>query len=143
MTDITIAYEPFADADTRRFITEGVDMFNVAATGLGDYAPVNVVLRSAHGDIHGGALGFVWGRWLQVTALWVSSSLRGQGHGRGLVAAIEAHALRHGAVGVALETYSFQARDFYEKQGYGVCGQIEDYPPGHIKYFLKKPLAAG
>lgn len=143
MDTATIIYEPFVDADTRRFITEGVDMFNVAATGLADYAPVNLVVRGPHGDIGGGLLGFVWGGWLQVTALWVSTPLRGAGFGGRLLAAAEGHALHHGAVGAALETYSFQAREFYEKQGYAVVGQIDGYPPGHTKYFLAKPLGQG
>ncbi len=140
MDDVAIVYEPFADADTQRFITDGVDMFNVAATGMPEYAPVNVVIRGPRGDIRGGVLGFVWRGWLQVTALWVSSSLRGQGFGARLLAMAEDEAVRQGAAGAALETYSFQARGFYEKQGYGVRGAIEGYPPGHTKYFLSKSL---
>jgi hypothetical protein len=41
-----------------------------------------------------------------------------------------------------LETHSFQARPFYEKCGYKVFGTLEDYPPGHAKFFLRKRLAA-
>jgi hypothetical protein len=37
-----------------------------------------------------------------------------------------------------LDTFSFQARPFYEKLGYEVFGQLEDYPRGHSRYFLQK-----
>jgi hypothetical protein len=39
-----------------------------------------------------------------------------------------------------LETYSFQARPFYERLGYEVFTTIDEYPPGHAKFFLKKAL---
>ena len=37
-----------------------------------------------------------------------------------------------------LETTSFQARPFYEKMGYEVFAELEDQPPGHTCYYLKK-----
>ncbi|MDB5536981.1 MAG: Acetyltransferase family protein, partial [Devosia sp.] len=43
-------------------------------------------------------------------------------------------------VGIWLDTFSFQARPFYEKLGYSVFGTIPDYPPGGARYFLSKTL---
>jgi ribosomal protein S18 acetylase RimI-like enzyme len=39
---------------------------------------------------------------------------------------------------VWLDTFSFQARGFYEKLGYTVFGEIENHPPGHSRFFLRK-----
>ncbi|MGC6728099.1 hypothetical protein ACP0GO_26835, partial [Escherichia coli] len=39
-----------------------------------------------------------------------------------------------------LDTYSFQARGFYEKLGYTVFGTIDDFPPGHQRFFGRKRL---
>ena len=41
-----------------------------------------------------------------------------------------------------LDTLSFQARPFYEKLGYRVYGQLEDFPAGsgHTRYYLTKTL---
>jgi ribosomal protein S18 acetylase RimI-like enzyme len=50
----------------------------------------------------------------------------------------EAEAVRRKCVGAWLDTYSFQARGFYERLGYTVLGEIADYPPGHTRYFMKK-----
>lgn len=45
-----------------------------------------------------------------------------------------------GYTGVFLDTFSFQARPFYKRQGYRVFGSIEDHPPGHARQFLMKRL---
>lgn len=41
-----------------------------------------------------------------------------------------------------VDTFSFQARGFYEKLGYTVFGQL-DYPPEHRRFFLEKRLSPG
>ncbi len=51
-------------------------------------------------------------------------------------------AARRGCRYAWLDAFSFQARGFYEKLGYTVLGTLEDSPPGHSRYFLKKNLAA-
>ena len=43
-------------------------------------------------------------------------------------------------VGVRLDTWGFQAKPFYEKQGYEVFGVLEDHPPGETEYLLAKRL---
>ena len=51
---------------------------------------------------------------------------------------MEQYAQSKGISNYHLETTSFQALPFYQKQGYEVFGQLPDMPPGHISYFLKK-----
>jgi hypothetical protein len=41
---------------------------------------------------------------------------------------------------VHLDTMSFQALPFYQKQGYTVFGILEDLPEGHRRYYLRKDL---
>jgi GNAT superfamily N-acetyltransferase len=141
MATVRIGFEPFIDDATRRFIVDGVDYYNIAATGLPDYAPVNFVLRGERGDVLGGVLGQLWGGWLQLAYVWVAEAARGAGHGTRLIEEAEAYAHSRGAVGAAAETHSFQARPFYERLGYEVFGTLDGYPPGHVKFFLKKELA--
>ena len=138
-----IEFEPFIDEAARQFIVNGLDMHNIAATALPDYCPVNFVLRGERGDVLGGLLGLVWGHWLHVTTLWVAEPARGLGHGTRLLENAEAYARERGAVGVTLETHSFQARPFYERLGYEVFGALEDCPRRHVKFYLRKRLAAG
>jgi hypothetical protein len=48
--------------------------------------------------------------------------------------------VQRGCQYVWLDTYSFQARPFYEKLGYRVFGQLPDHPPGHTRFFMFKTL---
>lgn len=41
-----------------------------------------------------------------------------------------------------VETLSFQAIGFYLKSGYQVFAQLDDKPPGHTWYYLKKELGS-
>jgi GNAT superfamily N-acetyltransferase len=83
--------------------------------------------------------GTYWG-WLYVEILWLDARARGRGLGARLMAMAEQEAQRRGCRGAHLDTMSFQALPFYERMGYTVFGVLEDLPPGHRRYFLKKKL---
>jgi len=86
----------------------------------------------------GGILGEIkWG-WLHIDGLWVDESLRRDGWGTRLLGTMEQYARSQGITNYHLETTSFQALPFYQKQGYEVFGQLPDMPPGHVSYFLRK-----
>ncbi len=140
MSELRVDFEPFIDGETRQFINDGVNNHNIAVTGIPGYFPANFVLRSERGDVLGGLLGFIWGSWLHVGMLWVSELVRGQGHGSRLLDAAEAYARDRRCVAVFLDTYSFQARPFYERQGYICFATLPDQPPGHERHFMQKPL---
>ncbi|MFK3890498.1 GNAT family N-acetyltransferase [Sphingomonas sp. NPDC079357] len=113
---------------------------NDAAAGPTERHKVALVLR----DEAGSAIGGLWAeasyRWLFVKYLALPPEARGKGQGRALMLAAEAEARRLGCVGIWLDTFSFQARGFYEKLGYDVFGQIDDYPPGEARFFLSKRI---
>jgi GNAT superfamily N-acetyltransferase len=108
-----------------------------------DARPVALLLKDpASGEVVGGLWGrTAWG-WLHMDTLYVPEALRGAGIGAALVRRAEEEAVRRGCRGAWLDTFSFQARGFYERLGYRVFGTIENQPPGHARHFLQKPLAA-
>jgi ribosomal protein S18 acetylase RimI-like enzyme len=124
-------------------VVDHLDAYNIAVTGLGEYSPVNLFLRDRGDEVLGGLLGGVWGGVLFVRILWISETLRGQGHGRRLLEAAERRAVERGCRHVFLDSFSFQAPGFYEKQGYQVYARAEDWPVGHAHYFLRKDLPPG
>ncbi len=48
METARIEFEPFINEKDRQFIVNGVDKYNISATSLPDYFPVNFILRGEH-----------------------------------------------------------------------------------------------
>ena len=90
------------------------------------------------GELIGGATGFIRCAWYFLEQLWLKEEYRKKGIGTKIIYEIEKIAKENNALGVRMETWSFQARDFYEKMGYIVYAEFEDCPPGTVDYFLKK-----
>jgi GNAT superfamily N-acetyltransferase len=76
--------------------------------------------------------------WLAVELLFVPEDLRRSGVGSRLLCEAEDQARARGCIGAWLDTFSFQAREFYEQLGYSVIGTILDHPVGGARYFLTK-----
>jgi ribosomal protein S18 acetylase RimI-like enzyme len=138
--DLDLVFDPLPSEDLTRFVSDNVVNVNFARTGISTWHPVNFFLKSPRGEVMGGLTGHIWGGWLHVNFVWVTEMQRGQGQGKRLMDAAEAMARERGATAATLETHSFQAPGFYRKLGYAVCGQIDDYPPGHTKFILRKNL---
>ena len=107
---------------------------------------LDLFVRDADGRVLAGLLGrlrFAWSGegWLYVSHLWVDESLRGQDYGTRLLKQAEDTARAAGCTAVHLTTFSFQARPFYEKQGYRCVGTLDGYPPGGSYYWMiKQPI---
>ncbi|HKR01242.1 MAG TPA: GNAT family N-acetyltransferase [Pyrinomonadaceae bacterium] len=136
---MTSEAEP-SEADVRT-VREGLLAFNVEHLGL-EPRPgrVSLFLRNASGQVVGGLLGgWRWG-WLYIDKFWIEDSYRGRGGGSRLLRAAEAEAMAAGCTDAVLETFSFQARGFYERHGYQVYATLEGFPPGHRQLFFHKRL---
>ncbi len=134
-----------ADPDVRNIIVQGLRAFNAAATGLPADPPTPLVITLSHPET-GAAIGGLWGytalQHLFIELLFVPEALRGEGWGSTLMKTAEAEAVERGCTGIWLDTFSFQARGFYERLGYRVFGELDDFPPRHSRFFLTKRLPA-
>jgi GNAT superfamily N-acetyltransferase len=90
-------------------------------------------------DLVGGVTGF-WDSfgWLYVNSIWVAEHARGTGLGSRLMFDIETEAKQRGCRHSYLNTMTFQAPEFYKKLGYIIFGELEDFPPGYSRLFLRK-----
>ena len=130
------------DQSLRHAIVRSLIRFNEAQSGRSeDYRPLAIMITDADsGEIVGGLWGGTNFTQLHIDLLFVPKELRGSGMGSRIMRDAEAEALQRECRGSWLDTYSFQARGFYERLGYSVFGTIEDYLPGHTRFFLKKAL---
>lgn len=128
-----------ADEDA---ILQGLIAFNQAKTGrpAGELKPFAALVRDEARNTIGGAIGSSYYGWLAIDLLWLPESLRGTGLGTQVMRLAEEEARARGCLGIRLDTYSFQARGFYEKLGFSLFGTLPDHPPGHTRYWLAKRL---
>jgi GNAT superfamily N-acetyltransferase len=126
----------------RRAIVDPLIRFNLSRSERPEgYRPLVILLSHPDTDeILGGLWAEIYYGHLHVDLLFVPEALRRSGIGRQILTQAEQEASRRGCRGVWLDTFSFQARGFYERLGYTAFGLIEDYPPGHSRFFLKKAL---
>ncbi len=101
---------------------------------------IPIFMRDGKNQVVGGVIGYVYAGWLHIDFLWVEESFRNKGNGTKLLKMIENEAVKCGCKYVDLDTFSFQARPFYEKHGYTLFATLDNYPEGHRKHFLKKGL---
>lgn len=127
-------------ADAAQQVDQGLDDFNRQAGPMHLVRPLACVARDAQGHVLGGALGRSWGLCAELQQLWVDETRRGQGLGSRLLRAFEAGAESRGCQRFYLDTFSFQARGFYERHGYEVCLTLAGYAPGVQRHTLQRQI---
>ena len=114
--------------------------FNFDRTGQRGQS-VSVFVRNDEGQIIGGTHGWTAFGCLHIDVLWLREDIRRKGLGRQVLEAAEAEARTRGCKIAKLETFSFQAPEFYKKNGYTVFAELDQVAGGHRWYFLKKNLS--
>ena len=98
------------------------------------------VLQGPGEEVVGGVIGETHWDWLYINLMWIREDLRKQGYGKRLLELAEDEARKRGAKNAYLDTFSFQAPDFYQKYGYRVFGELKDFPEGQQRYYCRKKL---
>lgn len=93
------------------------------------------------GELLGGIQAY-WVNWgiLHVELIYIFESYRRQGIASTLLRHAEQIAKQNKCYLAHLDTFDFQAKDFYLKHGYSVFGILENAPKGHSRYYMKKEL---
>lgn len=124
---------PAAEA---RLVDEGLGAANDRAAPLHEVRPLACFARLPSGEVIGGAVGRTWGPCCELQQLWVEPARRHAGVGARLVRDFEVRAQARGCRTFYLETFNFQAPQFYRKLGYEVRYEHAVYPHGIVKYTM-------
>ena len=100
---------------------------------------INRVIADTYGDIIAGINSkmYCW-NCLYIDVLWVKEEYRKEGLGSKILNEIEKVAKDKGCYLIHLDTFDFQAKDFYLKHGYDIFGILDECPQKHKRYFMKK-----
>ena len=123
-----------------REIWKGLLRYNREQVGSTRYKRHVISARDAKGHLLGGLI--LQSYWLEsyIEAFWLAKSARRGGIGARLIQEAERIAKRRGSRLMHLNTYSFQAAPFYEKQGFRRFGKFSGSPKGESRYFYVKRL---
>ena len=138
--EYSIVYVEKPEESAWGIIGQGLSKYNIEQAGDNEFQRLCFALQTPEKEIVGGVLGEVYWGWLYVDLLWIEEELRGRGYGHRLLTRVEDEARKFGAKHAYLDTFSFQVPDFYKQHGYQVFGELQDFPPGHQRYFMKKEL---
>ena len=113
----------------------------VAKTKPIEFIDINKKIMDENNNIIAGCLAkmYCW-RVIYIDILWVDENYRKQGLGTKLLKEIERVAEEEKCTLIHLDTFDFQAKEFYLRHGYEVFGVLEDCPENHCRYYLKKKL---
>lgn len=102
------------------------------------YQELNIALRTSEGELVGAVMAGVAWDWLLIDRLWVDNSLRRQGLGSQLLAEVEGKAVAMGCKHARVDTFDFQARGFYERNGYVAYAKLPGFPRQHSFFHMSK-----
>ncbi|MEM7536870.1 MAG: GNAT family N-acetyltransferase [Chloroflexota bacterium] len=133
------AFEEFLHQHIRKFNNQHSPA-HLATRKPGAIRSLNLIVKDESGNMVGGLTAKMYWDWLEIEDFFLPTIARGEGLGTSLLEQAEEIAKQQGQRHVHLTTFEFQARTFYEKQGYRVVGQLDGYPPGSAYYWMRKDL---
>jgi len=136
---LSIAVEPFDEA-TAKIISDNLVAFNRERANRPEPQKFLVLLRDETRAVRGGISAALHYDVLYIDDLWIEEAFRNHDHGTELIRLAETEGRKRGATLVWLDTYSWQARPFYEKQGYELFGELPYKGGTHRRYFMRKDL---
>lgn len=101
---------------------------------------LGIYLQDEEGQKIAGLIGNTHGNWLSIKFLWVSEEMRGQNLGSDILSQAEKTAKERGCKYSFLDTFSFQAPEFYRKHGYKEVFVLENYPVTGKRHYFTKTL---
>jgi GNAT superfamily N-acetyltransferase len=106
----------------------------------GRYEEISLYLRDDNGIVRGGILAEVCWNWLEIHTFMIDEDIRKSGFGTKLLLELEKKAIEKECDFIKVDTLSFQALGFYEKNGYQVFGSLDNVGRDYKHYYLKKDL---
>ena len=102
-----------------------------------DYVKHIIITEKQNDALIGGIAARHYWNMIYLDEFFVEREYRGKGFGKAMIKKLINTAREREVNFISLQTFSFQAREFYEKFGFFVIGEIEDYPPGMSMYTMR------
>lgn len=127
-------------SEDAKYVREKLIQFNSKHIPDGRYEEIQLSVKDENGFIVAGLNGEMCWNWMEIDILWVEERRRGQGLGEQLLMEAEQLARSKACDFIKLNTFSFQAPEFYKKYGYAALCVIDNAPTGYRHYYYIKRL---
>ncbi|MBR5635973.1 MAG: GNAT family N-acetyltransferase [Pseudobutyrivibrio sp.] len=114
--------------------------FNLSNREESQNVPIGIFYEDDNGKKLAGLTGETFGNWLCIHYLFVEERLRKEGIGSELLLAAEREAKERGCKYAFVDTFSFQAPQFYIRHGYEEVFTLDEYPYTGKRYYFTKEL---
>ena len=102
---------------------------------------LNIFAFAEDRTVIGGLFGTTQFSWLKINIMATRKDWRGKGVGKALLARAEEVAKERNCRYAYTDTMEYQAPSFYQKAGYKITGELDDWDShGHKKFFFTKKL---
>jgi len=120
-------------------VRKGIINFNDRALHY-ESKSLAIFMKDNNDVIQGGVLAWLDASSIYIEILWINEQLRHQGYGSKLLHAAEDEGKKNNCQFSTLDTFGFQAEDFYVKNGYEKLGEVKNYIRQYSRIFFRKTL---
>ncbi|MBA3535020.1 MAG: GNAT family N-acetyltransferase [Tatlockia sp.] len=138
MNTVEYTIENNPNSSDEKVIRDGIVNFNSQV--INEKAKHFSIFAKDKGKIIGGALIRAHSDALYIDVLWCVEKYRSKGVGTEIINLINNVARDKGLSKIFVDTYSFQAQDFYKKHSFYTIGTIPKYLKNHDRIFLRKDI---
>jgi ribosomal protein S18 acetylase RimI-like enzyme len=125
-------------SEEQKIIRDGIIGFNQSI--INDKPKCFNIFVKQNENIIGGAIIYQHKDALYIDVLWCMEEYRRKGIGSKLIGMIEADAQHKSIKKLFVDTYAFQAQEFYKKHGFNIIGCAPEYLRGHDRIFMRKDV---
>tara|TARA_R110000868_G_scaffold408330_1_gene691343 strand:+ start:1112 stop:1537 length:426 start_codon:yes stop_codon:yes gene_type:complete len=126
------------DIKIQKIIREEINNFNDSIINDKPHC-FNIYVKD-NKDLIGGAIVFKYKDAFYVDVIWISEKFRHKGIGSKIMGMIEDEANTNKISKFFVDTYGFQAQEFYQKYGFKIISTVPDYLLGHDRIFMRKDI---
>ena len=120
------------------FLVHGLSREAATQRGLKPLQPYGFFLKNEKSQTVGGICGYCYYGCLGIDGLYIDLLYRGQGWGRKLIEAAESFGRDQNVSIFAVNTMDWEAKEFYERQGYRVEFTRTGFENDSILYYMRK-----
>ena len=138
MSELKFEIKDNPSSEEQKIIRDGIIGFNQSI--INDKPNCFNIFVKQNEKIVGGAIIYQHRDALYIDVLWCMEECRRKGIGSKLMGMIESEAQNKSIKKLFVDTYAFQAQEFYKKHGFNIIGCAPEYLLGHDRIFMRKDI---